>query len=127
MDFIEDQTVSGSGVSWAICKSASLSRQDYHASTPPVFCRLDALPAAQPTASKHCLQGKIAVVSLHFFSLSPLTAKLPIISKRVRCLQINVTDLLFQRGEYGEAHSAEGGARKFDAMLLCLCIRRARL
>jgi len=49
VDFIEE-TVSGSGVSWAICKSAPLSRQDYHASTPPVFCRLDALPAAQPIA-----------------------------------------------------------------------------
>jgi len=49
VDFIEE-TVSGSRVSWAICKSAPLSRQDYHASTPPVFCRLDALPAAQPIA-----------------------------------------------------------------------------
>jgi len=45
---------SGSGISWAICKSSSCSRQT---TTPAphlsVFYRPDALPAAQPTASKH--------------------------------------------------------------------------
>jgi len=50
----EQETVSGSGISWAICKSAPRSRQittpAHHHS---VFCRPDALPAAQPTASKH--------------------------------------------------------------------------
>ena len=50
---LKQETVSGSGISWAICKSAPCSRQittpapDYS-----VFYRLDALPAAQPTASK---------------------------------------------------------------------------
>jgi len=46
--------VSGSGISWAISKSASRSRQ---VTTPAphhlVFYRADALPATQPTASKH--------------------------------------------------------------------------
>ena len=46
--------MSGSGISWAICKSAPRSRQ---ITTPAphhsVFYRPDALPAAQPTASKH--------------------------------------------------------------------------
>ena len=46
--------MSGSGISWAISKSAPRSRQ---ITTPTphhsVFYRLDALPAAQPTASKH--------------------------------------------------------------------------
>ena len=46
--------MSGSGISWAICKSAPSSRQ---ITTPAphhsVFYRPDALPAAQPTASKH--------------------------------------------------------------------------
>ena len=46
--------MSGSGIIWAICKSAPSSRQ---ITTPAphhsVFYRLDALPAAQPTASKH--------------------------------------------------------------------------
>jgi len=48
------QTTSGNGISWAICKSAPHSRQ----TTMPVphnsVCyRPDALPATQPTASKH--------------------------------------------------------------------------
>ena len=49
--------MSGSGISWAICKSAPHSRQ---ITTPAphhsVFYRPDALPAAQPTASKHWRQ-----------------------------------------------------------------------
>ena len=46
--------MSDSGISWAICKSAPHSRQitmpvPHHS----VFYRPDALPGAQPTASKH--------------------------------------------------------------------------
>ena len=51
---LEQETVSGSGISWVICKSAPCSIQ---ITTPAphhsVFFRPDALPAAQPTASKH--------------------------------------------------------------------------
>ena len=51
---LKQQTVSGSGISWAICKSAPCCRQ---ITTPAphhsVFYRSDALPAAQPTASEH--------------------------------------------------------------------------
>ena len=52
---LKREIVSGSGISWAICKSAPRSRQitmpsPHHS----VFYRPDALPAAQPTASKHC-------------------------------------------------------------------------
>ena len=51
---LEQETVSGSGISWAVCKSAPRSRQ---ITTPAphhsVFYRPDALPATQPTASKH--------------------------------------------------------------------------
>jgi len=54
LDLLKQETVSGSGISWAICKSATRSRQ---ITTPKphhsVFYRPDALPAAQPTASKH--------------------------------------------------------------------------
>ena len=51
---LKQETASGSGISWAICKSAPRSRQitmpvPHHS----VFYRPDALPAAQPTASKH--------------------------------------------------------------------------
>ena len=54
---LKQETVSGSGISWAICKSAHRSRQ---ITTPAphrsVFYRPDALPAAQPTVSKHWRQ-----------------------------------------------------------------------
>jgi len=45
---LEQETVSGSGISWAICKSAPHSMPAPHNS---VFYRPDALPAAQPTVS----------------------------------------------------------------------------
>jgi len=49
---LKRETVSGSGISWAMCKSAPRSRQittpaPYHS----VFYRPGALPAAQPTVS----------------------------------------------------------------------------
>ena len=51
---LKQETVSGSGISWAICKSAARSRQ---ITTPSrhhsVFYRPHALPATQPTVSKH--------------------------------------------------------------------------
>jgi len=54
---LKQETVSGSGISWAVCKSAPRSRQittptPYHS----VFYRPDAVPAAQPTASEHWRQ-----------------------------------------------------------------------
>ena len=48
---LKQETMSGSGISWAICKSASRTRQ---ITIPLSFYRPDALDAAQPTASKHC-------------------------------------------------------------------------
>jgi len=51
---LKQETVSGSGISWAICKSAPCSRW---ITTPPphhsVVYRPDALPSARPTASEH--------------------------------------------------------------------------
>ena len=56
---LKQKTVSGSGISWAICKSAPRFRQ---ITTPAphhsVFYRPAALPAAQPTASKHWRDSK---------------------------------------------------------------------
>jgi len=60
----KQETVSGSGVSWAICKSAPCSRQT---TTPLCFYRQDALPAAQPTASKHWRQ--LIVVTSAVFAI----------------------------------------------------------
>jgi len=54
LDSLKQETVSSSGISCALSKSASRSRE---ITTPAphhsVFYRPDALPAAQPTASKH--------------------------------------------------------------------------
>ena len=51
---LKRETVSGSGISWARCKSAPCSRQiTTPASHHSIFYRPDALPTAQPTASKH--------------------------------------------------------------------------
>ena len=51
---LKQETMNGSGISWAICKSAHRSRQ---ITTPAphhsVIYRPDAIPTAQPTASKH--------------------------------------------------------------------------
>jgi len=54
LDLLEQEIVSGSGINWAICKSAPRPRHItmpalYHS----VFYRPDALPAAHPTVSKH--------------------------------------------------------------------------
>ena len=53
---LKQEIVSGSTISWAICKCAHRSRQ---ITTPAphhsVFYRPDALLAAQPTVSKHCI------------------------------------------------------------------------
>ena len=54
---LKQETVSGSGIGWAICKSAPRSRQiTMPAPHYSIFYRPDALPAAQPTASKHWRQ-----------------------------------------------------------------------
>jgi len=54
LDFTEEETVSGSGISWAICKSAPCSKQTtMPAPHHSLFYKPDALPATQPTASKH--------------------------------------------------------------------------
>jgi len=54
MDLLEQEIVSGSGSSWAIRKLAFCPRQiTMPAPHHLVFYRPNALPATQPTASKH--------------------------------------------------------------------------
>ena len=51
---LEQETVSSSGISWAEMQVCTSLQTDNHASTPPLsFYRPDALPATQPTVSKH--------------------------------------------------------------------------
>ena len=60
---LKQVTVSGSGISWAICKSAPCSRQTTtQALHHSVFYRPDALPAAQTTASKHWRVARLPYV-----------------------------------------------------------------
>ena len=71
---LKQETASGSGISWAIRKSAPRSRQiTMPANQQSVFYKPDALPAAQPTASKHwrpvLLQRKINRKTKARFSL----------------------------------------------------------
>ena len=71
---LKQETVSGSGISWAICKSAPRSRQT---TTPApqhsVFYTPDALPAAQPTVqsteAKKKLFVKYSEIYCHFVSV----------------------------------------------------------
>jgi len=50
---LKQESVSGRGISWEI-QICTSPRTDNHASTPPLsLYRPDALPAGQPTASKH--------------------------------------------------------------------------
>jgi len=51
---LKPETVSGSGINWAIYKSAPLSRQT---TMPAPHHRPDALPATKPTVSKHWRQN----------------------------------------------------------------------
>jgi len=53
LDLLEQETVSGIGISWAICKSAPPRQITMLVPHHSVFCKPDALPATQPTASKH--------------------------------------------------------------------------
>ena len=50
---LKQETVSGSAVSWAICKSGPRSRQITMLAPHHSILRADALPATQPTESKH--------------------------------------------------------------------------
>jgi len=66
LDLLEQEIVSGSGICWTMCKSAPHPRHPRQYPTTQFFYRLDALPAAQPTASKHWRQqsNKISQNSL---------------------------------------------------------------
>ena len=62
---LKQETVSGSGIHWAICKSAPRSRQiTMPAPHRSVFYRPDALPASQPTVSKHWRQKSVKTEKL---------------------------------------------------------------
>ena len=67
---MKQETVSGSGINWAICKSAPRSRQ---ITTPAPhrssFYRPGAIPCAQPTESKHWRQYYSQITATKFATL----------------------------------------------------------
>ena len=73
---LKQETVSGSAISWAICKSAPRSIQI----TMPVphrsvFYRPDALPAAQPTVSKHWRHNSWQVMVIMHYKHAKIEVK----------------------------------------------------
>jgi len=56
---LKQETVSGSGISWAICKSAPCSRTDNHASTSPLSFLQAGCPSCRPTNSVKALKAKV--------------------------------------------------------------------
>jgi len=96
---LKQETMSGSGISWAICKSAPRSRQ---ITTPAphhsVFYRPYALPATQPTVSKHWRQIVKALksqVHAHIKNHRKLTEKSTFLND---CGWIKLTKLDMTRG-----------------------------
>ena len=83
LDFTGARVSSGSGISWAICKSALRSRQTTtQAPHHSVFYRPDALPAIQPTASKHwrlCVESTVH----KRLPFSSWTCQAPVLCKQV--------------------------------------------
>ena len=68
---LKQETLSGSGIGWAIFKSAPRSRQiTMPAPHHSVFYRPDALPVAQPTAPKHWRHQKCQTISTYHSQVS---------------------------------------------------------
>jgi len=55
LDLLEQEIVSGSGICWAIMQVCTSSQTTTPTSHHSIFYRPYALPAAQPTASKHLI------------------------------------------------------------------------
>jgi len=87
--------VSGSGISWAICKSAPCPRQ-ITASAPhhSVFYRLDALPATQPTASKHWRQNSTTSDNCKNVNSLDVTNTLKLKCKSINCQNVILYTLI---------------------------------
>ena len=106
---LKQETVSSSGISWAICKSAPRSRQitmptPHHS----VFYRPDALLAAQPTASMHwrdevntCrynwLCGSVVTKARQEAQLSPSNRAMRLVSSNLANCHATVQKLLIRQ------------------------------
>jgi len=60
LDLLKQDTVSGSGISWTICKSAPRSRQiTNHASTPPLKFFTGRMPFLPPNQQRQSTEGTV--------------------------------------------------------------------
>jgi len=95
--------VSGSGISWAICKSAPCFRQPttpvHHHS---VFYRPNALPATQPAASKHWRQYSLNEIGIKLISTDRNPVKTKLVLEHFNCMSF-----------YGGSH--------IITIMLCCC------
>ena len=71
---LKQETVSGSGISWAICKSTSI-QTDNHVSTPPLSFLQAGCPSCRPTNSVKALKAKWQVEWVINKNLSKMSAK----------------------------------------------------
>jgi len=102
---LKQETVSGSSISWAVCKSGPQSRQiTMPANHHSVFYRPDALPADQPTVSKHWrlsiwmlnyLLYSLAVVLLFFFAWTDFCAVFKMLLFHSFMLQVVICTSVF--------------------------------
>ena len=141
---LKKETVSGSGISWAVCKSAPCSRQTTtrQTTTPAphysVFYRPYALPAAQPTAPKHwrhfkreynteiCIEktvGKLQVTNptTWLFIICWLLCHLPVM------VQLNHETDRRQNSSNDSDHKPENNARQHVTNLRTLNQTKLRL
>ena len=68
LDFTKQETVSGSGITWAVCKSAPCSRQITMPAPHHSFYRPDACPSCRPTNSVIALKAQsIKSIPVHYY------------------------------------------------------------
>ena len=69
LDLLDQETVNGSNISWAICISVPHGPCPRQITMPlphnPAFYRPDALPATQPTATKHLRQSTYTIEQIN--------------------------------------------------------------
>ena len=62
---LKQETVGGSGISWAIMQVCTSLQTDNHTSTPPLLCFLQAgCPSCRPTNSVKALKAKMILLPL---------------------------------------------------------------
>ena len=88
LDLLQQEIVSGSGICWAICKSAPRNQTTTPTSHHSVFYRPDALHAAQPTASKHwssvCVYSSVNNLKSLAYTIPEIFSGLPLWKKFLR-------------------------------------------